>query len=663
MFYSHTFLARKGPLGTVWCAAHLEHKLRKSHYTSTDIPSTVERIMFPEVPIALRMSGHLLLGVVRIYSKKVEYLHRDCKDILILFGKAFAPTQVNRQEVNLPEDATHAPFHSVTLPDTFELDAMDLDDGFYYERNQDKHLMNAEEITCTDQIPSGRDPYIAITFDMDILRDSSHVEGASGSRGRAMEDRLISSIYDYSTNPSLPGDTTVSFQDPGPSNQTGINEDNHPQNFPAMEVMRDAVHDFNLENIPVWPDQQNDILGPDTTLERQVMEMEISPVVEEMLASGGQSLPCEQRQEPPTSVAPEHAPEISGSHISFGNLSPGLAIQPSPPAEQPQARRRRKRAQYDEAVGLTNEYGWFMKAAIGDSNGLLRNRINVPDSYVDVWKFQKRSKKEKIFTEPLISGLCGELCNIFQKDFISAKPHLAVVEESHPNPSVAQLTASMPDDDLGIERLRDFEDPAGSNVLPELRLSPNICIPSTSRTDDFTPAFTDNLGSQSGSHVETTIMTNMLPTPDLAASTGPFGSEMETPMTFPEQLDVGDFVLSDIPEVMNSAEAEDLDFLAEDNTPAGIQGTPGVDQLSARTRAVAQFIKRKSSGTPTSRDLSGDLILNKILEGKRRKICARMFFETLVLKTRGLVDVQQEEPYGDITLRVTSKLSKDQSLS
>lgn len=29
MFYSHTFLARKGPLGTVWCAAHLQHSLKK----------------------------------------------------------------------------------------------------------------------------------------------------------------------------------------------------------------------------------------------------------------------------------------------------------------------------------------------------------------------------------------------------------------------------------------------------------------------------------------------------------------------------------------------------------------------------------------------------------------------------------------------------------
>lgn len=80
-----------------------------------------ERIMFPEVPLALRMSGHLLLGVVRVYSKKVDYLFQDCNVVLIAISKAFSTI-----DVNLPEDATHAPLHSITLPDTFELDTLDL---------------------------------------------------------------------------------------------------------------------------------------------------------------------------------------------------------------------------------------------------------------------------------------------------------------------------------------------------------------------------------------------------------------------------------------------------------------------------------------------------------------------------------------------------------
>ena len=90
--------------------------------------SLLDRIMFPEVPIALRMSGHLLLGVVRIYSKKVDYLFHDCNLALNLLRKAF--DSIN---LNLPEDARKAPVQSITLPETFDLDALELNDEMNYE--------------------------------------------------------------------------------------------------------------------------------------------------------------------------------------------------------------------------------------------------------------------------------------------------------------------------------------------------------------------------------------------------------------------------------------------------------------------------------------------------------------------------------------------------
>ncbi|KAG0478349.1 hypothetical protein HPP92_013068 [Vanilla planifolia] len=71
MFYSQFILAKKGPLGTIWIAAHLERKLRKNQVADTDIGVSVDSILFPDVPIALRLSSHLLLGVVRIYSKRL----------------------------------------------------------------------------------------------------------------------------------------------------------------------------------------------------------------------------------------------------------------------------------------------------------------------------------------------------------------------------------------------------------------------------------------------------------------------------------------------------------------------------------------------------------------------------------------------------------------
>lgn len=83
----------------------------------------LDRIMFPEVPIALRMSSHLLLGVVRIYKKKVDYLFQDCTVVLVGLNKAFTTI-----EVNLPENATTATFESITLPPTLSLDGFDMSD-------------------------------------------------------------------------------------------------------------------------------------------------------------------------------------------------------------------------------------------------------------------------------------------------------------------------------------------------------------------------------------------------------------------------------------------------------------------------------------------------------------------------------------------------------
>ncbi|MCD7463176.1 hypothetical protein HAX54_050109 [Datura stramonium] len=63
---------------------------------------TAEFIMFPPVYLALQQYGNLVLGVVRIYSKQVEYFSQDCRDLEAGIRKAF----------NLPEDATHAPYYS-----------------------------------------------------------------------------------------------------------------------------------------------------------------------------------------------------------------------------------------------------------------------------------------------------------------------------------------------------------------------------------------------------------------------------------------------------------------------------------------------------------------------------------------------------------------------
>jgi cohesin complex subunit SCC1 len=66
------------------------------------------------VKLALRTSGHLLLGVVRIYSRKAKYLLADCNDAIIKMKMVFRPGAVD-----LPEEGREAAVMAVTMPEAF----------------------------------------------------------------------------------------------------------------------------------------------------------------------------------------------------------------------------------------------------------------------------------------------------------------------------------------------------------------------------------------------------------------------------------------------------------------------------------------------------------------------------------------------------------------
>lgn len=95
MYYSQLILTRKGPLGRIWIAAHFDKKLTKHQIFSTDITASVQSILNPASPLALKISGHLMLGIVRIYSKKVKYLMTDCTEAMWKMKLAFRPGKVD----------------------------------------------------------------------------------------------------------------------------------------------------------------------------------------------------------------------------------------------------------------------------------------------------------------------------------------------------------------------------------------------------------------------------------------------------------------------------------------------------------------------------------------------------------------------------------------
>lgn len=203
--------------------------------------------------------------------------------------------------------------------------------------------------------------------------------------------------------------STLEVRDSGASNQTdipdvGSSHENLLPNPPDIEIMRDAAHDLSHENVPPhFPDNANDTTEPTGSFHLISNEKRnLSPISEDMLASGGEPMLFQQYSEPPPSAASREALD---THVSFGKYmayifgmhwiqiqvkyhpclvylfqcvsgisSPELALRPSPAVQSPQRisspevalrpspsvqqphRRGRKRKLFDKSTVLTNRY-------------------------------------------------------------------------------------------------------------------------------------------------------------------------------------------------------------------------------------------------------------------------------------------------------------------
>lgn len=107
MFYAYSILAKKGPLANVWLAAHWNKKLTKSAVFQTNVATSCRDIEAPPVPYALRMSGHLLLGVVTVYSRQVQYLYTDCNEAMHKIRMAFKTGDVNLPDKEHGKDSSN----------------------------------------------------------------------------------------------------------------------------------------------------------------------------------------------------------------------------------------------------------------------------------------------------------------------------------------------------------------------------------------------------------------------------------------------------------------------------------------------------------------------------------------------------------------------------
>ncbi|KAL8841924.1 MAG: hypothetical protein Q9170_000704 [Blastenia crenularia] len=183
MFYSETLLSKTGPLARVWLSANLERKLSKTHILQSNIENSVNAIVDQgQAPMALRLSGQLLLGV------------------------AFRPGNVDLPaNLNMPNPATLTVMDKISDPILPELDPslldfrpMDVDFGSKKDDPLDwTSQMLSDPISIElgrdqpEQRPEYEDSDMDIDLDLDVDDGPSIEMGRNAPPSRPLEDDLI----------------------------------------------------------------------------------------------------------------------------------------------------------------------------------------------------------------------------------------------------------------------------------------------------------------------------------------------------------------------------------------------------------------------------------------------------------------------------------------
>ncbi|XP_012731020.2 double-strand-break repair protein rad21-like protein 1 isoform X2 [Fundulus heteroclitus] len=272
MFFTQLFTSKRGPLAKIWLAAHWEKKLTKAHVFECNLETTIRDILNPTMKMNLRTSGHLLLGVVRIYSRKTKYLLADCSDALVKIKIAFRPGQTD-----MPVEGLEATVKAITLVEDFNaFDTplplpSDVDDVDPLPLNQ----CRSEEITLKEdfghQFLNLQDIGDESQSQANTLLDRSFASFAPHTDGFGDEENDFD-LLDFLTIPSDQSEPTNFTQDePQHENTCGsiISDDQHQmavdsripeeREAPAINETTLLTNDeaaFALEPVPVTPNSE-----------------------------------------------------------------------------------------------------------------------------------------------------------------------------------------------------------------------------------------------------------------------------------------------------------------------------------------------------------------------------------------------------------------------
>lgn len=620
MFYSQHVLTKKGPLAKIWLAAHMQGKLTKAMIFSTDIQKAVNTILTPDVPMALRLTSNLLLGVVRILHRKTKYLLQESSDAMTKLKLTFRPATQERSTAN---------YNAITI----------------------NHSIDLADLPARIEPTQGA----FLAADRDITID----QFAGGLSGGMLDAFAMEPEIDRDRELALDAEPLLFT----PSQRKGTpNSGGSVRSLPSVEVLRaddgdDAVvpepvlhitptperRDADVDNAP---DNDTETLRAEPkTPERPTSPQIMIPDVEdENVPEGRLSTPNFQLDEPSQSQGDaatqsqyDDLPQSQLEDATQSQIEEPSQSQPVPSQEErlstggfelieeegQEAPRKRKRKALMTDDGPTELSATDFRACLMDTSDLLRRprqrrRVVAPLRY------------EEVIARPAIE-LPPQLRGLFAQSF-----------------RVDQLVVASPisDADLGDETEKDKEkdDSPLKEVEEEgsLRLAtptPSVPMPETPPMEGIEDERRDTI-----TPIEPPKEVSIDPDSVFAEETAD-NAPMSESVPLPEETPAPVEDLYESTEPWNADRSEDkrprLRDVAE--TAAQVDGAD-VDvaeaTVSARTKRMQEVMDVHMEGN--------EFHFTEMLHGERRRTAARCFYELLNLSSKKAVSLRQEEAYGDI---------------
>lgn len=281
---------------------------RNSPQSSSNVElASPESIINPEAPLALRLSGQLMLGVVRIYGRKVNYLFQDCSEALVKVKQAF-----HANTADLPEGGETAPAGVITLPENFD----DLE--LFFEPHAAAGLGHDVGGTWAGTGASNitlEDPEYFDEFEEQYAYDDRiHVDMEDGEY---MEDELDNQFH------PTPGGDGSDYRTPmsgmGPTDGGEPHDRSH---VPGLSDPSDR-RDIHLEDYDEVGGDGGDMAAPTGNTEDRVYDDEVEP------------LPLDEDLEDENGVPGTAVPPATGSSKGVQFKTPSAAGAPFTPSQAP----------------------------------------------------------------------------------------------------------------------------------------------------------------------------------------------------------------------------------------------------------------------------------------------------------------------------------------